>query len=158
MQKYLIYISIQPPQSILCRSSFGSDYSFESSWVCLHQLCTSEFGDFPPFFLANLLKLCFVRWGASVNSNLQVFLQILNGIQDWALAGPLKDFHVLVLKPFQCCFGCMLGDIVLLECKLSKVFCTLKHVLLKELPVFGSTHCSRYPCKSPSLCRWKASP
>ena len=38
--------SIQLPESILCRSTFGSDYSFESPWVCPYQLFTSEFGDF----------------------------------------------------------------------------------------------------------------
>ena len=118
-----------------------------------HQLCTSGFCDFLPFFLADLLKLCQVGWGASVNSNLEVFPEILNGIQVWALAGPLKDFHVLVLKPFQCCFACMLGVIVLLKHKsspLSKVVCTLKQVLLKDWPVFGSIHCSLCPYKSPS--------
>ena len=71
--------------------------------------------------------------------------------QVWTLAAPLKDYQVLVLKPFQCCFGCIFGDIVLLECKSSlpsKVFCTLKQVLLKDLPVFGSTRCSICPYKS----------
>ena len=157
----LASISIQPPECILCRSAFGSDYSFESSWVCLYQLCTSVFGEFLTFFLADLLKLCQVGWGVSVNSNLQVFLQILNGFQVWALAGPLKDFHILLLKPFQCCFGFVLGVIVLLECKCSpqsKVFCTLKQVLLKDLPKFGCIHCFLYHYKSPSLCHWKASP
>ena len=96
-----------------------------------------------------------VEWGTSVNSNLQVFPQILNGFQVWALAGPLEDSHVLVLKPFQCCFGCMLGVHVLLECKSSpesEVFCSLKPVLLMGLPLFGSIHCSPYPYKSPSPC------
>ena len=64
----------------------------------LHQLCTSGFGDFLPFFLVDLLKLCQVGWGVSLNSNIQVFPQILIGIQVWALDDPLKDFHVLVLK------------------------------------------------------------
>ena len=99
--------------------------------------------------------------GASMNSNLQVFPQILNGIQVWAVAGPLKDFHILVLKPFQCCFGCMLGVIVLLEHKYSlqyKIFCTLKQVFIKDLPVFGSIHCSLYPYKSTSPCQEKTSP
>ena len=159
--KYLICGSIQPRESKRCRSAFGSDYSFESSWVCLYQIYTSGFGEFLPFFLADLLKLCQVGWGASVNSNLQVFPQILNGIQVWALAGPLKDFHVLVLKPFQCCFGWIVGVIVLLEHKSlwqSQVFCTLKQVLLKDLPVFSSIHCSLDPYKSPSPWYWKASP
>ena len=54
-----------------------------------------------------------------MDSNLQVFPQILNGIQIWALAGPLNDFHIIVLKPFQCRSGWKLGVIVLLECKSS---------------------------------------
>ena len=107
------------PESILCRSGFGSDYSFESSWLYLHQLCISGFGDFLPFFIADLLKLCQVGWGISVNCNFQDCPQILNGIQVWALAGAPKDFHILVLKPFRCCVGCMLGVIVLLERKSS---------------------------------------
>ena len=74
-------INIQPPESILCKSGIGSKYSFESSWVCLHQLSTSRFGDFLTFFLADLLKLCQVGWGESVNSNCHVVPQILNGIQ-----------------------------------------------------------------------------
>ena len=45
-------------ETILCRSAFGRDFGFESSWVCLYRLCTSGFGDFLPFFLADLLKLC----------------------------------------------------------------------------------------------------
>ena len=92
IQNYLIYIGIQPPESILCRSTFGSDYSFKSSWVCVYQLCKSRFGDFLPFSVADLLNLCQVGGGASVNRKLQVFPQILNMIQIWALAGPLKDF------------------------------------------------------------------
>jgi hypothetical protein len=43
----------------------------------------------------------------AVNSNLQVFLQIFNGIQVWALAGQLKDF--LVPMQLQCFFGFMVG-------------------------------------------------
>ena len=100
-----------------------------------------------------------VRWGASVNSHLQVF-PMANRFKSGLWLGH-ADFHVLVLKSFQCCFGCMLGVIVLLERKSSpqfNVFCTLKQVLHKDLPVFGSIHCSLYPYKSPSPCHWKASP
>ena len=156
VQVFLHTVNIQLPESILCRSTFGSDYSFESFGVCRCHLCTSGFGDFLPFFLAHLLKLHQVGWGASVNSDLKVFPQILNGIQVWALAEPLKDFHILVLKLFQCCFGFMLGFIVLLQVKClpqSQVFCTLKQVLLKDLPVFSSSHCSLCPYKSPSPCQ-----
>jgi hypothetical protein len=92
----------------------------------------SGFWHFIPFFLADFLKLC------------SVFPQI----QVWALAGPLKDLNILVQKPFQHCFGYMLGVIVLLKRKSSpqpKVFCTLKQVLIKDLPVFCSIHYSLYP-------------
>ena len=59
-----------------------------------------------------------------------------------------NNFHIFVLKQFQHCFGFMLGVIVLLEHQSSpqsKVVCTLKQVLIKDLPVFGSIHCSLYP-------------
>jgi hypothetical protein len=79
-----------------------------------------------------------------------------NGFQVWALAGPLIDFHILVLKPFPRCFGCMLGVIVLLEHKSSpksKVIYTLKQVLINDLLVLGSIHSFLYPYQSPSPCR-----
>ena len=138
-----------PHESILCRSAFGSEYSFKSSWVCLYQIFATGFGEFLPFFLTDFLKLCQVGSRASVNSNLQVFPQIVNVIQVWALAGPLKDFHVLVLKPFQCRFA-VLWSVTLHHSPRSFA---LKQVLLKDLPVFGSIHCSFYPCRSPSPCR-----
>ena len=74
-----------------------------------------------------------------------------------SLAGTLKDFHILVLNPFQCCFGYMLGVIVLLEQKSSpqfKVFCILKQVLLMDLPVLHSIHCYLYSYKSPNPWCW----
>ena len=89
-----------------------------------------------------------------MESNLQVFPWIFNVIQVWALAGLLEDFYILVLKPIQLCFGCIVGVIVLFGHKSSpqsKV--VLKLVLIKDLPVFGSIHCSLYPYQSPSPCR-----
>ena len=61
--KCLVSKSIQTPESICCRNPFTSDYSLEYSWVCLHQLCTSGFGNCLPFLLEDLLKLCQVGWG-----------------------------------------------------------------------------------------------
>ena len=118
-------ISIQPLSQYFVEAPLAAITS-SSLLGYVYQLFTSGFGDFVPFFLVDLLKPCQVGWGVSVNSNLQVFPQILNGIQVWALAEPLKDFHILVLKTFKCCFGCMLGVIVLLE-----------H---KTLPVSGLLH------------------
>ena len=100
---------------ILRRSTVGSDYSFDSSINFVHL----DFGIFSHSSLQICSSSVKLDGGVSVNSNLEVFPQILNGIQVWALAGPLKDFHILVLKPFQCCFGCMLRVIVLLEHKSS---------------------------------------
>ena len=88
--------NIQPPESALCRSVFGSDYSFESSWVC--QFCTNGFGDFLPFFLTDLLTLCQVEWGVLVNSNLQVFPQInyiSMGFKAGLWLGPSRTFIFL---------------------------------------------------------------
>ena len=122
-------------------------------FVCI-SFAHLDFVIFSPFFLADFLKLCQVGWGESVNSNVQVFPQILSGIEVWTLAGPLKDFHILVLKPFQCCFGCMLGIIVLLERNLCRS--------LRSFPLWSRyspwIHCSFYPCKSTSPCHRKASP
>ena len=45
IQKYLIYISIHTPESTLCRSTFGSDYSCKSFWVSLKaSACFSSSG------------------------------------------------------------------------------------------------------------------
>uniref|UniRef100_UPI00358F76F6 serine protease 27-like n=1 Tax=Myxine glutinosa TaxID=7769 RepID=UPI00358F76F6 len=98
---------------------------FKVSRILCHPLYRPSSKDFDlalvqlaqPLNMTDLLKLCQVGWGVSVNSNLQVFPQILNGIQVWVLGGPLKDFHILVLTPFKCCFGCMLQVIALLERK-----------------------------------------
>ena len=155
MQKYPIYISIQPLSQYLVEAPLAVITASSLLGYVFISFTHLDLAIFLPFFLADLLKHCQFGWGASVHSNLQVFPQILKGIQVWALAGPLKDFHILVLKPFPCCFGCILGVIVLLERKSSlqsNVFCTLKQVLLKDLPVFGSFHCSLYPYKFPSPC------
>ena len=74
--KYYIYISIQTLYSVLCWSTFGSDYSFASSWVWCYKLGTPVFGEFLPFFSADPLKLCQVWWGASLHSYFQVSLEI----------------------------------------------------------------------------------
>ena len=57
---------------LLCLSTFGSDYSLESSWVWRYKLGTPVFGEFHPFFSADPLKLCQVGWGASVHSYFKV--------------------------------------------------------------------------------------
>ena len=81
-------ITIQPSEPVLWRSAFGSGYSFESSRVCLYQLCTSGFGDFLPFFLADLLKLCHVGWGEHESSSLSTDSQWDSSLGfSWATQG-----------------------------------------------------------------------
>ena len=104
---YHIYITIQTLYSVLCWSTFGSDYSLESSWVWRYNLGTPVFGEFLPFFSACPLKLCQVRCGASKYSYFQVSFR--------ALAGPLKDIQRLVPKPLLHFLGCVLRVIFLLE-------------------------------------------
>uniref|UniRef100_UPI00358E782F solute carrier family 12 member 2-like n=1 Tax=Myxine glutinosa TaxID=7769 RepID=UPI00358E782F len=60
----------------------------------------------------------------------------------------LSDKVLIQDQNLMCCFGCMLEVIVLLKHKSSphpKVVCTLKQVLIKDLPIFGSIQCSVYP-------------
>ena len=89
---YHIYISVQTLYSVPCWSTFGSNYSLESSWVWRYKLGTPVFGEFLPFS-------CFFS----------------NRVQIRALAGQLKDIQRLVPKPLLCCLGCVLKVIVLLE-------------------------------------------
>ena len=46
--KYQIYISIQTLYSVLCWSTFGSDYNLESSWVWHYKLGTPVFWGVSP--------------------------------------------------------------------------------------------------------------
>ena len=117
-------------------------------YLCLYQLCTSGFWDFLPFFLVDLLKLHHVGWERRWTEIFKSFHRFSMGFKSGLWLGHSKDFHILVLKPFQCCFGFMLGVIVLLEHKSSlqfKVFCTLKQVLLKDLP-HSSSWQSSFKC------------
>ena len=61
-------VSIQTLYSVLCWSTFGSDYSLESSWVWCCKPGTPVFGEFPPFFSADPLKLCQVGWWALLHN------------------------------------------------------------------------------------------
>ena len=104
-----------PPKSILCRTTFYSNYSCKSLGVCLYKLGTSNHWDFCPFFKAKLLQLLQVGWVPLVYSNLKVIPQILNWIEVWALTRPFQDIQMFPLKPPECCFSSILRVIVLLE-------------------------------------------
>ncbi|XP_064881036.1 1,4-alpha-glucan-branching enzyme-like [Oncorhynchus nerka] len=70
----------------------------------------------PPLLLRGQypLKLCQVRWGASLHSCFQASQEMFDRFQD-DLAGPLKDIEILVPKPLLRCLGCVLRVLVLLE-------------------------------------------
>jgi hypothetical protein len=93
----LFYISIQTLHSVHSWSTFGSDYSLESSWVWLYKIGTPVFGEFLPFFSADPLKVCQVGCGPSLPGYFQVFPEMLDRVQVWALAGPFKDIQRLWL-------------------------------------------------------------
>ena len=69
------------------------ELSLESVWVSLYKLCQPQFGQFIPFFLADRLKLCQIRWKVSVNCHFQVTPQMFYAVKVWALAGPLIGSH-----------------------------------------------------------------
>ena len=71
------------------------------------------FGEFLPFFSADLLNVCQVGWGASLHSFFKVSPEVFDRVQVRAQAGPLKDIQRLVLKPLLCFLGGVL--VVLLE-------------------------------------------
>ena len=66
-------------------------------------------------------------------------------VQIWALAGPLKDIHIVVLKPLLCYLGSVLWVVVLLEDEpspQSEVQSALKHGIIKDVSaalIFPST-------------------
>ena len=120
-----------------------------------YKLGQPVFGQFLPFFSADLLNLCQVGWGASLHSYFQVSPEIFDRIQFRALAGPLKDIQRFVLKPLLCCLGCVLRVVVLLEGEpspLSEVLSAMEQVFIKDLSVLCSVYRSLDPDQSPSPC------
>ena len=84
-QKNYIYISIQTLYSVLCWSTFGSDYSLESFWVWLYRLCTP----------VDPLKLRQVGWRASLHSYFQVSPKMFDQVQVWLWLGHSRTFRDL---------------------------------------------------------------
>ena len=67
-----MYIGIHSLCSILCWSTFGTNYSLKTLGVWCYKLDTLIFGQFLPFFFAGPLKHHQVGWGASVHSHFQI--------------------------------------------------------------------------------------
>jgi hypothetical protein len=108
-------------------------------------LGTLVFGVFLPFFSADPLKLCQVGWGLSLHSYFQFSPEIFERVHVWALAGPLKDIHKLIVKPVLLCLGCVLRVIVLLEGETvpqSEVLSTLEEIFIRSL---CTLLCSSFP-------------
>lgn len=138
--KSLIYISIQTLNSVLCRSLFGSNYSFESSEVSLYNLCTPGFGKFIPFFLADPLMLRQIGQEASVNCHLQVSTDL------WGSMGFKSGLwlgHSRTVRDLSCRLGCMLWVIVVLK----------GHPSLRSRVIWSrfSSRTSVFGCIHPSL-------
>ena len=86
---------------------------------------------------------------------LHVSPEMFDRVQVRDLAGPLKDIHRLVPKPFLHCLGCVLRVIVPLEGEpspQSEVLSALEQVFIKDLSVLCSIYLSLDPDKSPSPC------
>jgi hypothetical protein len=116
--------------------------------VTKKKLGTSVFGEFLPFFSADILKICLVGWGASLHSYFQVSPEMFDWVQVRALAGPLKNIQRLVPKPLLCSLGCALSVVVLLEgepSSQSEVLSTMEQVFIKDLSVLCSIHISLDP-------------
>ena len=76
-------------------STFGSDYSLESSWVWRYKLGTPVFGEFLPFFSADPLKLCQVGWERCCTAIFRSLLICLIGFKSSLRLGHLMTFRVL---------------------------------------------------------------
>ena len=111
--KYHICINIETLYSVLCWSTFGSNYCLKSSWVWRNKLGTPVFGEFLLFFSADPLKLCQVGWGVLLPCYFQVSPEMFDWAQVRALAGPLKDIQGLVPMPILHCLCCVLRVVVL---------------------------------------------
>ncbi len=112
-------------------------------------------GQFLPFFFAGPLKLHQVGWGALVHSNFQISTEMLNRVQVWGLAGPLKDIQRVVPYPLLCYLGYVLRVIVLLDDKpspQSEVQSALEQVFIKDVSVPCCIHLSLDPDQSSSSC------
>ena len=88
------------PYSVLCWSTFGNNYSLESSWVWRYLLGTAVFGEFLPFFSADPLKLCQVGWGASVHSHFQVSPKMFDQVQVRAFRDLSQSHSCVVLAVY----------------------------------------------------------
>ncbi len=129
---YIFYhISIHSLCSILCWSTFGTNYSLKTFWVWCDKLCSSAFGNYLPFFTSPL-KLCQVGWG---QTHIFRFLQkYLIGFKLMLWLGHSRTFTELSISHSCCVFR----SIVLLESApsaQSEVLNALDWVFIKAISI-----------------------
>ena len=88
------------------------------------------------------LKLHQIGWEVSVHSHFQISPGMFNWIQVWALAGPLKDIHRVVLKPLLWYLGCVLRVIKDEPSHQSEVKSALEQVCIQDVSVHCCIHLS----------------
>lgn len=140
LQKYWIWSSglLQSINSVLCRSLFGSNCSFQFTWISLHRHCTPGSGQFILFFLADRHRLYQMEWKAPVNFHIKVSLQMLYRFKSGLWLGLSKA----VPKPLQHCLGNMLWVFVVLKDELlsqTQIECALEQVFFLFLTFVDMT-------------------
>ena len=141
--KYHIKISIQTLYSVLCWSTFGSDYSRVFLGMMPQAWHTCIWGVSPILLCRSSQALS--GWMGSVAA------QLFSGLSRDQLGSslgsgwPLKDIQKLVLKPLLRCPGCVLRVVVLLEGEPSPQSEHSGAGFIKGLSVLCSHHLSLNP-------------
>lgn len=65
-----MFISTNIFNSVICRSTFGSNYGFEPSWMSLNKLCTPGCVEFIFFFCGRSSQIV---WEGSVNCYIRIY-------------------------------------------------------------------------------------
>ena len=143
--KYYIYISIQTLYSVLCWSTFGSDYSLESSLVWRYKNGTPVFWEFLPFFSVDPLKRCVRLYGELHCIAIFRSLQRCSiGFKSRLCVGHSRTF-VDLSQSHSC--------VVLAVCLGSWTFAPVwgpEQVFIKDVSALFSVHLSLNPDQSPS--------
>ena len=111
---HLHTVSIQTLYSVLCWSTFCSDYSLESSWGMMLQDWHTCIWGVTPIFICRSYQALSSWMGSVLHSYFQVSPKMFDRVQVRALAGLLRDIQRLVPKPLLHCLGWVLRVVVLL--------------------------------------------
>ena len=98
-----IYICIQTLYLVLCLSTFGSDYSLKSSWIWCYKLGTPVFGEFLPFFSANLAGPVWSPECSGVGFQQGSLCTLIRSSLPWSWlvsqSLPQKNTHCMMMPP-----------------------------------------------------------